>query len=269
MKCIKCDNELEASVKFCRKCGAEQIKSQVKSEETKSEQKSFKLDMSKEGNRRSLMGIGFLILLKLLGALLGSYLLAGIILGVLFVIIDYSFKKSLTETGKIDKIESLKEKSNNLIEKPVIQIEVEKEKKLNATENKTISHLEDKVWYRTLKVCYLILFVLILICGNIIIFDSIPNNLISPNKITNPVLESTPREKNITSGIINKSSESQRKTGFDFDKLKSEVSQPQASNSIWYFVMNFIIGNLSILLFFEVLRRVFYYIMLGSLRPQK
>lgn len=92
IKCIKCDNELEASAKFCGKCGAEQIKSQVKSEETKSEQKSFKLDMSKEGNRRGLMGIGFLILLKLLGPLVGSYLLAGIILGVLFAIIDYSFK---------------------------------------------------------------------------------------------------------------------------------------------------------------------------------
>ncbi len=132
MNCIKCDNELEASVKFCGKCGAEQIKSQVKSEETKSEQKSFKLDMSKEGNRRSLMGIGFLILLKLLGALLGSYLLAGIILGVLFAIIDYSFKKSLTETGKIDKIESLKEKSNNLIKKPMIESEkVDRYKKLD------------------------------------------------------------------------------------------------------------------------------------------
>jgi len=48
--------------------------------------------MSKEGNRRGLMGIGFLVLLRLLGPLVGSYLLAGIILGVLFAIIDYSFK---------------------------------------------------------------------------------------------------------------------------------------------------------------------------------
>lgn len=113
MKCIKCDNELEASVKVCGKCGAEQIKSPAKPGEAKSEQKSFKLDMSKEGNRRSLMGIGFLILLKLLGPLVGSYLLAGIILGVLFAIIDYSYKKLLTKTGKIDATENSKEKNSN------------------------------------------------------------------------------------------------------------------------------------------------------------
>lgn len=93
MNCTKCDNEINAGAKFCGKCGAEQAKPQIKPEEEKIEQKSFKLDMSKEGNRRGLMGIGFLILLKLLGPLVGSYLLAGIILGVLFAIIDYSFKK--------------------------------------------------------------------------------------------------------------------------------------------------------------------------------
>jgi len=196
--------------------------------------------------------------------------LAGIILGVLFVIIDYSFKKSLTETGKIDKIESLKEKSNNLIEKPIIQIEVEKEKKLNATENKTISHLEDKVWYRTLKVCYLILFVLILICGNIIIFDSIPNNLISSNKTVSSISKSVPK-KMLSDEDFDKLPRALKKNGFDFESIDTEVSQsqPQASTAIWYFVGSLIIGNLSILLFFEVLRRVFYYITLGSLRPQR
>lgn len=93
MNCINCNNTLPNEAKFCGKCGTKQIKSQTKPEETKSKQKSFKLDMSKEGNRRGLMGIGFLILLRLLGPLVGSYLLAGIILGVLFAIIDYSFKK--------------------------------------------------------------------------------------------------------------------------------------------------------------------------------
>jgi hypothetical protein len=93
MDCKNCGNELSVDSKFCGKCGTEQVKDQVKLEETKTEQKSFKLDMSKEGNRRGLMGIGFLIGLKLLGPLVGSYLLAGIILGILFAVIDYSFKK--------------------------------------------------------------------------------------------------------------------------------------------------------------------------------
>jgi len=95
MKCTKCDNEIEVSAKFCGKCGAEQLHEQPQKEEVQQEQKqkSFKLDMSKEGKRRGLMGIGFLIGLKLIGALVGSYLLAGIILGVLFAIIDYSLKK--------------------------------------------------------------------------------------------------------------------------------------------------------------------------------
>lgn len=93
MNCTNCNNSLQNEAKFCGKCGTEQIKPQVKLEEVKDKQKSFKIDMSKESNRRGLMGIGFLIGLKLLGPLVGSYLLAGIILGVLFAVIDYSFKK--------------------------------------------------------------------------------------------------------------------------------------------------------------------------------
>jgi hypothetical protein len=57
--------------------------------------KSFKLDMSKETNRRGLMGIGFIILLRFLGALIGSYLIAGLILGILFAGVEvYSQKKT-------------------------------------------------------------------------------------------------------------------------------------------------------------------------------
>lgn len=93
MNCKNCNNSISEDAKFCGKCGAEQSNLQPQKEEVQKEQKSFKLDMSKEGNRRGLMGIGFLIGLKLLGPLVGSYLLAGIILGVLFAVIDYSFKK--------------------------------------------------------------------------------------------------------------------------------------------------------------------------------
>jgi hypothetical protein len=93
MNCEKCSSPLSNDAKFCGKCGAEQSNPQPQKEEVQKEQKSFKLDISKESNRRGLMGIGFLIGLKLLGPLVGSYLLAGIILGGLFAVIDYSFKK--------------------------------------------------------------------------------------------------------------------------------------------------------------------------------
>ena len=93
MNCKNCNNNVSKDDKFCGKCGTEQSNPQSQKEDAKEEQKSFKLDMSKEGNRRGLMGICFLIGLKILGPLVGSFLIAGIILGVLFVIIDYSFKK--------------------------------------------------------------------------------------------------------------------------------------------------------------------------------
>jgi len=35
------------------------------------------------------------------------------------------------------------------------------------------------------------------------------------------------------------------------------------------FLMYFFVGNLSILLFFEIIRRVFYYIVLGTIKPEK
>ncbi|MDO8572997.1 MAG: zinc ribbon domain-containing protein [bacterium] len=93
MNCTNCNNPVPEDAKFCMRCGKEQVKPQVKIDEPQKEQKSFKLDMSKDANRRGLMGVAFLILLKVLGPLVGSYLLAGIILGVLFAVIDYSSRK--------------------------------------------------------------------------------------------------------------------------------------------------------------------------------
>ena len=93
MNCTNCNNQVPEDAKFCMKCCKEQIKPQVKIEEPEKKQKSFKLDMSSDANRRGLMVVGFLILLKVLGPLVGSYLVAGIILGVLFAVIDYSSKK--------------------------------------------------------------------------------------------------------------------------------------------------------------------------------
>lgn len=97
MNCSNCNNQLADGAQFCSKCGTKQIKEEavLSVNEPTQKKKSFGLDMSWESNRRTLMGVGFLILLRFLGPLVGSYLVAGIILGILFAVIEYSSNKSL------------------------------------------------------------------------------------------------------------------------------------------------------------------------------
>lgn len=53
--------------------------------------KSFKLDMSGDANRRGLLGISMIVCIKLLGSQIGSYLVAGIIMGIVFAGVEYYF----------------------------------------------------------------------------------------------------------------------------------------------------------------------------------
>lgn len=97
MFCKKCGKENNEKEKFCGNCGAEiletnSISSTDEKVSKKPESKSFKLDMSKDGNRRSLMAVGLIILIRLLGPIFDSYLIAGIVAGVIFAVIDFSFK---------------------------------------------------------------------------------------------------------------------------------------------------------------------------------
>lgn len=98
MFCKKCGKENNEKEKFCGNCGGEvletdSISSTVEKVNKKEpEPKSFKLDMSKDGNRRSLMAVGFIILIRLLGPMFDSYLIAGIVAGVIFAVVDFSFK---------------------------------------------------------------------------------------------------------------------------------------------------------------------------------
>jgi uncharacterized membrane protein YvbJ len=95
MNCQKCNNQISEDVKFCSKCGSKiTIQEPIIVDKTDIKQKSFKLDMSKDANRRGLMGIGFLILLRLLGPVFGSYLIAGIVLGVIFAVIEFIINKN-------------------------------------------------------------------------------------------------------------------------------------------------------------------------------
>lgn len=214
-----------------------------------------------------------LIIIGLSGDLIGRFTI-GVIGDAIGVVGDICFLIGMANmiVYFVKKRKIKKEQKKNFIEESTI--EIEKEKELNIAKNRTISYLESNIWYRTLKVFYLIFFMLILIFCNIIIFDNIPDNLTSSNETANLISESVSK-KILNDEESNKISRSSKKTGFDFETFGTEVSQPQKqlqaqpANAIWYFIGNLIIGNLLILLFFEVLRRVFYYIILGSLRPQK
>jgi hypothetical protein len=128
------------------------------------------------------MGIGFLILLKLMGPLLGSYLLAGMILGVLFAIIDLSVKQ-----GNVRK-----EQKQELVEKLATKVEKnERSKRLKTSievqggeRNNLILFLEKyllrpelnlsgKWWHRFLYVIYIGSF---LILVGIVISSAIADN---------------------------------------------------------------------------------------------
>lgn len=87
-------------------------------------------------------------------------------------------------------------------------------------ENKTLSHLNSKVWYRFIKVLYVFFFLIIVLIFNLIVLDD---------------------------GIM----------------------KWYQNKALTEFIEFLFIGNLIILLFFEILKGTFYYIVLGKFRPEK
>ena len=101
---------------------------------------------------------------------------------------------------------------------------------INDMETKTISYLNGKVWYRFLKVIFIVAFFIVLLISNFsIIGGSYGNN-----------------------GVL---------LGPPLDSLWILIPL----NGIELLIIN----NLLILLIFEFIRRAFYYIVLGKLRPKK
>lgn len=207
-------------------------------------------------------------------------------------------------------------------------------------ENKTTSHLNSRVWYRFLKVIYILLFIIILFGYNLIIFSGTELKNLDQEKtliICNYKDEKvfSPKEKNIRLNnydfknrtfdykdffegyneykikdilencydmtnisnldvfAIQRTYEitgtKNNKKDYDENYLKNEINKiitgyktdSEKASYLDYsiklftvdpvfthykFLTYFFIGNLSILLFFEIVRRVFYYIVLGTIK---
>jgi hypothetical protein len=209
---------------------------------------------------------------------------------------------------------------------------------------KTTSHLNSKIWYRTIKVLFIFIFLISLVGFNAFVFSGIGFKNLDNNKtkiICNykDKKNFTPKEKNIylenynfknntfdykyffegysneyeikdilencydTKNISNLdvfaiqrtyeiAGTSVNKKDYDENYLKNEINKittgyktnSEKSSYLDYsiklftidpaftyskFLTFFIVGNLSILLFFEIIRRVFYYIILGTIKPKK
>ena len=101
---------------------------------------------------------------------------------------------------------------------------------------KTISYLNSKVWYRFLKVIFIVTFLLFLLGSNLIFVSVSWIYHSGPSSLTDPF-----------AGNFNGYST------FDFSS----------------FIQLFIIGNFVTSLIFEAIRRAFYYIVFGSIKPEK
>lgn len=207
---------------------------------------------------------------------------------------------------------------------------------------KTVSYLNSKIWYRTTKVLYILIFFLLLAGYNLFVFSSGLQNVDGSktrifcnykDKVT-----FTPKEKNIQldkadfrNGVFNYKNffedyndyvikdildncydfqnisnldvfaiqrtyeitgTNDNKKDYEESYLKSEIEKITSGYkstsekasfldfsvelfsikpvySYSQFLTYFFVGNASILLLFEVIKRIFYYISLGSIRPKK
>lgn len=159
--------------------------------EPEKKQKSFRLDMSKEANRRGLQGIAFLILLKFLGPLIGSYLIAGLLLSILFAINEFSKKnKNIADEKKQNIIQnnvycSKCGSKNNKIAKfcfncgqgiennDSIMLDqlTEDTNKRTTLKYKQGLNLKDRWWHRLLSIIYIFSFI-VFVVYNILYYGS-------------------------------------------------------------------------------------------------
>ena len=120
---------------------------------------------------------------------------------------------------------------------------------------KTIEYLNSKAWYRALKVVFIVLFIFTFVVGNLaFINESLVYNEKQGLGLNGP---QTVKEWKDSRGL--------------YDKYLIETGQKEVETNLNFgvFIKLFFIGNLIILLIFEAIRRSFYYIVLGSLKPQK
>lgn len=152
-----------------------------------------------------------------------------------------------------------------------------------------MSDLNNKMWYRLIKVLYITMFLVILITGLSIIYidNKVPDKFIQNSKLIE-IIKNAP--ENTTSEGIMMALEDRGYIIEKFDeaslgKLESVFKKSNQSDSIEKIMSRYqsyrtypssiaMLGYLMLfllisLLFFEIIRRIFYYIVLGTLRPKK
>lgn len=138
-------------------------------------------------------------------------------------------------------------------------------------ENKTISYLNSRVWYRILKVFYLLVLTISIIASFIFFIQNKDIDKENSKIICQKGNKKEFYYKDVSNALI------------DICEIPTGmIMEPEASGSFKGFVLdpyrfeykykinyNYLILSISIqLLLFELVRRIFYYIALGTLRPK-
>ena len=149
---------------------------------------------------------------------------------------------------------------------------------------KTIKYLNNKIWYRALKVVFIITFLFSLFAGVITLYEEIYKT-INEDKTTITCLSNNKtytiqelRDINIiyyytSLGFNSKIASFCEDKDLGFNNLLTEdgeryyeINRVYTHKHFWNWLPVVLIG---IILVFEILRRIFYYIVLGALIPKK
>jgi hypothetical protein len=135
----------------------------------------------------------------------------------------------------------------------------------------TLSFLNKKIWYRSAKVFYLLLYLIFIIGFNFLNYSWNKEAKLDINKIKIQTIEGKSQvEFNNGTKII-----------FDGKPNVKDVEEAIYDadvNPFFYqsnfliikdFIIFFLIGNIIIVAIFEAIRRIFYYIILGKIYPKE
>ena len=140
--------------------------------------------------------------------------------------------------------------------------------------NKSIESLNKKVWYRSLKVSFVGLFLLVLFGSNFGAYDSStfekPYSETIPKQTPEEMKREIAREYNPDSYYEGMSRKDIISEKIDWERQRTEKQREESRTKPYrqnYFY--FLLLNIGIILSFELARRICYYIFLGSFIPRK
>jgi len=125
-----------------------------------------------------------------------------------------------------------------------------------------MNSLEGKVWYRSLKVVYLLSFIIIFLFGILAISIS---NYVSDYEVLTKLEKEKPQMQDAINEAFNRGAEAtqilaeieRQNTDFEINEYRDEIRLNRKIKNGFIFII-------SLLLIFEVIRRVFFYIILGK-----